>query len=159
MVAEIREALGETARQPRFIRTAHRFGYAFCGETVDASEAPGRAGSLAAEPGAAFTLCWLIRNGKRLPLRSGENILGRESDDGAICLDSPTVSRRHACISISSGASLKDLGSKNGTWLRGDPVTAPIPLADRDEIRVGSVVLRFRTASGSSTATWTEPDE
>src|SRR5262245_17397512 len=28
----IRQALEDDARQPRFIRTAHRFGYAFCGE-------------------------------------------------------------------------------------------------------------------------------
>ena len=35
LIAEIREALGDTARQPRFIRTAHRFGYAFSGEAVE----------------------------------------------------------------------------------------------------------------------------
>jgi len=74
-------------------------------------------------------------------------------------LDSPTVSRRHARISISaSGASLEDLDSKNGTFLRAERVSTAVPLADGDEIRVGSVVLRFRTASGSRTATWTEPD-
>jgi len=153
LVAEIREALGDTARQPRFIRTAHRFGYAFCGETVEESGAPSHKGS------ATITFCWLIRDGKRLPLRSGKNILGRESDDGSIPLDSPTVSRRHARISVSAnGASLEDLGSKNGTFLRGKPVTTVVPLLDRDEIRVGSVVLRFRTATGSRTATWTSPD-
>jgi DNA-binding winged helix-turn-helix (wHTH) protein len=153
LIAEIREALGDTARQPRFIRTAHRFGYGFCGETVDESEPQGRKGTV------ATSFCWLIRNGKRLPLRSGENILGRESDDGNITLDSQTVSRRHARISIlANGASLEDLGSKNGTFLRGEPVTTVVALLDRDEIRVGSVVLRFRTATGSRTATWTNPD-
>jgi DNA-binding winged helix-turn-helix (wHTH) protein len=35
LAAEIREALGDTARDPRFIRTAHRFGYAFCGEALE----------------------------------------------------------------------------------------------------------------------------
>lgn len=170
LIAEIRDALGETARQPRFIRTAHRFGYAFCGEPVEEPSAHGRTGrllgevnprsvSLSSGPGRATTFCWLIRDGKRLPLRSGDNILGRESDDGSIELDSPTVSRQHARISITAnGASLEDLGSKNGTFLRGEPVTAVVPLIDRDEIRVGSVVLRFRTASGSRTATWTHPD-
>ena len=33
LVAEVREALGDDARTPRFIRTVHRRGYAFCGET------------------------------------------------------------------------------------------------------------------------------
>jgi DNA-binding winged helix-turn-helix (wHTH) protein len=170
LIAELREALGENARQPRFIRTAHRFGYAFCGEPVEEPAAHSRGGrlsgevntrsaSLTGEPGKATTFCWLIRDGKRLPLRSGENILGRESDDGSIRLDSPTVSRQHARISISADcASLEDLGSKNGTFLRGEPVTAVVPLIDGDEIRVGSVVLRFRSASGSRTTTWTHPN-
>ena len=34
LVAEIREALGDRARTPVFIRTAHGFGYAFCGEAM-----------------------------------------------------------------------------------------------------------------------------
>jgi hypothetical protein len=32
VVNGIRHALGDDARQPRFIRTVHGFGYAFCGE-------------------------------------------------------------------------------------------------------------------------------
>ena len=32
VVTGLRQALGDDARQPRFIRTVHRFGYAFCGE-------------------------------------------------------------------------------------------------------------------------------
>ena len=32
LIAEIREALGDRPRSPLFVRTAHRFGYAFCGE-------------------------------------------------------------------------------------------------------------------------------
>ena len=35
LIAEIRDALGDDARKPRFIRTAHRFGYAFCAAAVD----------------------------------------------------------------------------------------------------------------------------
>jgi DNA-binding winged helix-turn-helix (wHTH) protein len=146
LVAEIREALHDNARQPRFVRTAHRFGYAFCGDAIEAL--PTRLSSDAAN------FCWLIRNGRRLPLQAGENILGRELDDG-IRLDSPTVSRRHARIWVSrGGAVLEDLGSKNGTSLRGRSVTSQVALADGDEIRVGSVVLRFRCALESSTATW-----
>jgi DNA-binding winged helix-turn-helix (wHTH) protein len=144
LVAEIREALGDDAREPRFIRTAQRVGYAFCGaaEPADA-EIPPAAG-----------LCWLIRDRRRLPLRLGENVLGREGED-IIVVASPTVSRRHARISITEHhASLEDLGSKNGTFLRGDPVSGAVPLHDGDEIRCGSVVLRFRRAAGSRTVTW-----
>ena len=34
LVAEIRAALGDPARAPLFVRTVHRFGYAFCGDAV-----------------------------------------------------------------------------------------------------------------------------
>jgi eukaryotic-like serine/threonine-protein kinase len=34
LVAEIRAAVGDPARAPKFVRTAHGFGYAFCGEAV-----------------------------------------------------------------------------------------------------------------------------
>ena len=34
-VNAIRQALGDDARQPRFIRTVHGFGYAFCGEACE----------------------------------------------------------------------------------------------------------------------------
>jgi len=149
LVAEIREALSDSARAPRFIRTAQRVGYAFCGPADPA--APATAST------AGSTFCWLIADGGRLPLRIGENILGRDEDEGGVRIDSPTVSRRHARITVSpTGALLEDLGSKNGTFLRGEPVATPFWLADGDEIRVGSVVLRFRRASGTHTATWTE---
>jgi DNA-binding winged helix-turn-helix (wHTH) protein len=147
LIAEVREALEDPARHSRFIRTAHRFGYAFCGEETPAADA---ASSIE-----CASFCWLLKDGRRVPLRPGENILGR--DDGGIRIDSPTVSRRHARISISGGeALLEDLGSKNGTFLRGVRVlTAAVRLTDGDEVRTGSVVFRFRmTGPKGATATW-----
>src|SRR5262245_64175862 len=43
LVAQIRAALGDPARASKFVRTAHGFGYAFCGEAVsvtDTDDAP-----------------------------------------------------------------------------------------------------------------------
>jgi DNA-binding winged helix-turn-helix (wHTH) protein len=150
LVAEVREALGDAAQRPRFIRTAHRFGYAFCGEAVEISEAR-------AHDEAAF--CWLIADGRRLPLQAGDNVLGR--DEGGIRIDSPTVSRRHARISIHGGeAVIDDLGSKNGTFVGDKPVSSVMRLEDGDEIRTGSVVFRFRmTSPKGTTATWGGPDQ
>ena len=143
LIAEIREALGDDARQPRFIRTAHRFGYAFCGITVDE----------ASTEAAGAVFCWLVKDRRRLPLRAGENILGREPEDG-INLDSPTVSRRHARIIISAiGATLEDLDSKNGTCARDERVTAITALHDGDELRFGSVNASFRAWSVDPTRT------
>jgi len=146
LVAEIREALGDDARHPRFVRTAHRFGYAFSG---DATAIPDSAPS-----SETANFCWLLKDGRRLPLRTGENILGR--DEEAIQIDSPTVSRRHARILITGAeALLEDLGSKNGTFVRGEAVSTPVRLADGDEIRTGSVVMRFRIIlPKGATATW-----
>jgi Tol biopolymer transport system component/DNA-binding winged helix-turn-helix (wHTH) protein len=52
VVTGIRQALGDDARRPRFIRTVHGFGYAFCGEArsmagpcPDAAEAAGDGGA------------------------------------------------------------------------------------------------------------------
>jgi len=151
LISEVREALGDDARQSRFVRTAHRFGYAFCG---DASEMPGD------EPRReSASFCWLVKDRRRIPLHVGENVIGREPADG-INLDSPTVSRRHARILISmTGVTLEDLQSKNGTFLRGERVSTAVALHDGDEIRTGSVVLRFRMAFGAgSTSTWSESD-
>jgi pSer/pThr/pTyr-binding forkhead associated (FHA) protein len=74
-----------------------------------------------------------------------------------VWLDSPTISRRHAKIVITAAsAALEDLGSRNGTYLRGEKVTSPVPLNDGDEIRVGSVVLSYRINSGQSTTVLSE---
>jgi DNA-binding winged helix-turn-helix (wHTH) protein len=135
LVAEIREALDDDAKEPRFVRTAHRVGYAFCADLVDTPDA-----SSSAIP----ALCWLILDGRRIPLQPGENILGRDVQQG-ISIDSPSVSRRHARISVTPAhATIDDLGSKNGTYVRGEQIATPVALHDGDELRVGSVMLQFR---------------
>ena len=35
LVTELRSALGDDARHPRFIRTAYGFGYSFCGDAEE----------------------------------------------------------------------------------------------------------------------------
>jgi DNA-binding winged helix-turn-helix (wHTH) protein len=140
LIAEIRDALQDDAKEPRFIRTAHRVGYAFCADLVDTPD-----GSPSAIPP---SLCWLIVDGRRVPLQPGENILGRDVHDG-ISIDSPSVSRRHARISVTpANATIDDLGSKNGTYVRGERIATQVPLHDGDEVRVGSVLLQFRQPPG-----------
>jgi hypothetical protein len=144
LVAELRAALGERPRDSQFIRTVHGFGYAFCGlepESPAASD-PFRVGDL------VYRIAWARRE---VSLRLGENVLGREPDAVA-WMDSPTVSRRHACIRVSTeGATIEDLGSHNGTYVRGEKVTEPVPLRDGDEIRLGSVVVTLHIGHAGET--------
>jgi DNA-binding winged helix-turn-helix (wHTH) protein len=147
LVSEIRAAIGDDSRAPRFIRTVHGYGYAFSGE---ASSTTG-----GEEPGAACSLLW----GERaIVLAPGENILGR-TPQAVVSIPSPKVSRRHARIVVSgSMAILEDLASKNGTYLGGRKILTPVELADGDRISIGPAVLLFRKADdGGSTETEAGP--
>jgi DNA-binding winged helix-turn-helix (wHTH) protein len=146
LVTELRTALGDKARQPRFIRTVYGFGYAFCGEATEVADA------VPPMTPRGFRLR-LFLDDREIALREGENILGR-LDEGVAWLESPTVSRRHARIVVTDGkATLEDLGSKNGTFLRGKRLTSPASLSDSDEILLGRVHLTFRVLPPVSTRT------
>jgi len=141
LAAEVRAAIGDDARRPRLLRTMHRYGYAFCGA---ASEEHTRD-----EP--ATTRCRLVWGERQIPLLPGGNVLGR-ADDARVLIDVARVSRRHARVVVGDGkAVLEDLGSRNGTFLRGQRLTQPSELNDGDEICIGTVLLVFRTSSGNST--------
>ena len=115
LVAEVRAALGDHARAPLFIRTAHGFGYAFCGDAT--SVAP-------AARDVPVAGCWLEWGDRRFPLRYGAHIIGRD-ESAEIRLDASTISRRHARLVIDAGqARLEDLGSKNGTFRAEERVTS-----------------------------------
>jgi DNA-binding winged helix-turn-helix (wHTH) protein len=139
LVAEIRAALGDDPAHARFVRTVPRFGYAFredAGETVDRSRVQERS--------AIFRLRWADG---RAVLKDGAHVLGRDPDL-ELCIDSPSVSRRHAVINVSGAdAIIEDLGSKNGTFVADRPVSSPVPLADGDVIRLGSVEITFTIVS------------
>jgi DNA-binding winged helix-turn-helix (wHTH) protein len=137
VVGEIRASLEDDARSPRFLRTVHGVGYAFCGTaSVDPA---------AAAPTAGERLRYrLLFEDREITLRSGENLLGRV-DEGVLWIDSPSVSRRHARIRVdASGATLEDLGSKNGTFCRGERISSPVRLEDGEGFRLGKVALTLR---------------
>jgi pSer/pThr/pTyr-binding forkhead associated (FHA) protein len=81
-------------------------------------------------------------------------VLGR-SNEAAVFVDGAGVSRQHAQITIDdSGATLEDLGSKNGTVLNGTAISGPTPLADGAVIVLGATALKFRSfATSGSTET------
>ncbi len=145
LLAEVRSAIGDDEQEKRFIRTVHRFGYAFSGSAE--TESRGARGMTRAA--FAYRLYWRSRE---FALVEGENVLGR--DPGvSIFLDDTSVSRRHARIVISGERALiEDLQSKNGTFVGASRIEGPSRIADGDKIRLGSVPLTFRVfpLSGST---------
>lgn len=143
LVKEIRDALGDNAQRPTFIRTVQRFGYAFLANASEIDRA-----RMAAP-------CWLAWGNQNATLSVGDNVLGRDPASDVL-IDMVGVSRRHAIIAVADGqVALTDLESKNGTFINGERVTGPVPLADDVEIRLGPVPLRFRRVpQGGSTQTF-----
>jgi hypothetical protein len=136
LVAEMRSAVGDDTRTPRIIRTVRTFGYAF-----NASTTPVSAGASVAGEEPVYRLIW---GDREIALGPGENLIGR-AVESVLWVDDYAVSRRHARIVIDdSGAVLEDLGSKNGTLIRGRRISGTRRLADKDPIEIGPAHLIFR---------------
>ena len=138
LAGEVRTALGDNPRRPKFVRTVHGFGYAF-------SEAPqSEVVATQSSGGVLYRLAWAQG---RVTFGEGEHVVGRDPAL-EVCVESSSVSRRHALVHIADGiAVLEDLGSKNGTFVNGHRIATPVRLSDRDQIGVGDVRLRFRILS------------
>jgi len=140
LIAEIRSALGETAREPRFLRTVHRHGYAF--------QESARELSATAD---ASTSYWLVLESSQVALLPGDNIVGRDPQ-ARVWIDAPSVSRRHARLHVNgNGVTLEDLGSKNGTHAGDARVTSATRLHNGDAMRFGSVGATLRAWSPDPT--------
>ncbi|HVR70648.1 MAG TPA: sigma 54-interacting transcriptional regulator [Vicinamibacteria bacterium] len=85
------------------------------------------------------------------PLRPGENWVGSTSGN-AVVLPLRGVSRRHALLTLApEGLMLEDMGSKNGTLVRGVRIQRT-RLQAGDEIRVGPVTLRLEEVEAEDAA-------
>jgi len=149
LVVQLRSALGDDARKPRIIRTVARFGYAF---SASARVDPGAGANPPSPHGHLYRLVWGRRE---IALDPGDNLVGRDRD-AIVWIDDESVSRRHAQISIGeSGASIEDLGSKNGTHVGGARIRKATPLSDRDVVRIGpaNMTLRVLKRIGSTRST------
>ena len=146
VVAEIRKALGdapEAPGAPKFIRTAHRRGYAFVADVEDTEGTARPIGDVR---------FWLVIGDKTLMLPPGETILGRDPGCG-IWVNVASVSGRHARIVIRGRtAAIEDLQSTNGTFVRGARIRTRVDLRDGDVVHLGEVPITFGTAGGRMVA-------
>ena len=148
--SEIRDGIGDHSRSDGFLQTVHGFGYRFA--TVGVVELGLAPAAIAPVDG---PVCWLVGRDVEFRLLDGEQIVGREPGV-AIHLDSPKVSRHHARLTVNGReVSIEDLGSKNGTYVRGTRIEERTRLNPGDDIQIGPIKLIFRVVEGQG-ATETE---
>ena len=147
VVAEVRKAIGDTARPPRLVRTVTRFGYAFAGTAVAEAGPPG-----------VLQASALVAADREFPLPEGETLVGRGAECG-VRLKSDQVSRVHARLRVAARAvTVEDAGSKNGTWVNGQRRQGPTPLMDGDVILFGTSRVVYRSSGPAGSTRSGTPD-
>lgn len=90
---------------------------------------------------------WLDVDGHAYPLVASTTVIGR-GDEADIVLDDPGISRQHAEVRVTADgphlvATLRDLGSTNGTFVDGERVAA-IELTEGSAITLGRTRAVYR---------------
>lgn len=76
-------------------------------------------------------------------LSQQENFIGRK-ESNTVCLSDASISKRHALISRNNSTySVRDLGSKNGTFVNSNKITAETFLHPGDTLQLGDIRLLF----------------
>lgn len=155
-VRKIRLALGDDADKPRFVETVVGKGYRFIApverRTPESHVKGRRETELAQLPSGRarrpFPNYCVTRGKQEFILDNGEHLLGRDPD-ASVFIDHPSVSRRHAQISIRPNqAILADLNSRNGTFLEGRQIETPTELRAGAIIGLGPITVTFVVLSG-----------
>jgi hypothetical protein len=96
----------------------------------------------------AYLEAWTPDGIRLVPLGDDRLTIGRSEDNGLALPQEPLVSRLHAVLErFGPGWCVRDLGSRNGTWVNGERIVGERALRSGDEIRLGSARLRFRADS------------
>ena len=137
-VTEVREALGDDAATPQYIETVPRRGYKFIASVITSDRV-------------IVPNVYVVHRFKEYPLPEGAHLVGR-GQDVAIRLFTPLISRHHARIRVQAGeVTIEDLGSKNGTLVNGQRLTAVSALHPGDAISIGGETLVLWSAADITT--------
>jgi hypothetical protein len=91
---------------------------------------------------------------QHVPLDKDRVTVGQDASNDVALEDDETVSHLHAVLEeYPAGWSVKDLGSRNGTFVNGRRLWADQRLRAGDEIRVGSTKMVFRHPDRAATVT------
>jgi DNA-binding winged helix-turn-helix (wHTH) protein len=131
LIAEVRAAIGDSARIPRAIKTHHRVGYSFVGDVLE---------RLQPAPESESSTRILLRIGRRrFHLAPGTSTVGRDQLSEIVLTD-PSVSRHHARLSVRGGQlRVEDLNSKNGTRIGARRLSEPTVVKDGEIVIFGKV--------------------
>lgn len=169
-VADLRKALSDDAREPRFIETIPKRGYRLLISPGGHPQKEGPARRLGAHRGPLAVIIdqevslgeragsgsnghFLFLAETKIPLCGNPVVFGRgESADIQILV--PEVSRRHARIEFELRATaIEDLASKNGTLVNNTPIESRHQLRSGDTIGIGPTTMIYRRFSEESTLT------
>ena len=90
---------------------------------------------------------------RSVPLERAAFALGTSEENDVVMTD-PKVSRLHAVFErFDAGWTIRDLGSRNGTFVNGERITGTRVLRDNDQIRLGETVVLFRTPQRDAKST------
>jgi pSer/pThr/pTyr-binding forkhead associated (FHA) protein len=90
------------------------------------------------------------KQGTRIPLKKSKFIIGR-AKECTLRAGSEAISRRHcAILRRESGWSVRDLKSRNGTYLNDERIEQETQLKVGDELRVGPLRFRVESAEAAS---------
>lgn len=83
------------------------------------------------------------KEGTEIPLKKEKFVIGRASDC-TLRAGSEAISRHHCAIKRGDeGLSVRDLGSRNGTYVNGDKIAEEVRLKNGDTLRVGPLEFRI----------------
>jgi DNA-binding winged helix-turn-helix (wHTH) protein len=146
LIAEVREALGDAARDSTTIRSHSGVGYSFVADVVEAVRG--------ADVSTHRSWPVLVIGDRRMVLSGNVSTVGRdESCD--VCIPHPSVSRLHARIVVEdTQAHIEDAKSKNGVWVNGCRVSGRALLPNGASVRIGAVDASFAYGDGDAGSTW-----
>src|SRR4051812_38697468 len=82
------------------------------------------------------------KEGLEIPLKKEKFLIGR-AKECALRAGSDAISRQHCAITRhENGYTVRDLGSRNGTYVNDERISSEVPLKAGNELRVGP--LKFR---------------
>jgi DNA-binding CsgD family transcriptional regulator len=109
---------------------------------------------------AAYLEVWTPAGRELVALEAGRLTLGTDAANDLVLPADPTLSRLHAALErYGAGWCVRDLDSRNGTFVNGQRVWRERPLHPGDELRVGATRLVYRSdqPSGGKATQASEP--